>query len=87
MLFHNWGGYYNSLKLQRSVLLPGRPLSYGYFFAVGYWEENITVEECRVTQRVYAHQYYTRLLVTEIYAQRQGAATGNVKQGVLGQIM
>ena len=87
MLFHNWGGYYNSLIMQGLELLLGCPLSYGYFVAVGYWEENITVEECRVTQRVYAHQYYTRLLVTEIYAQRQGAATGNVKQGVLGQIM
>lgn len=43
---------------------------------VGYWEENVTVEECRVTQRVYAHQYYTRLLVTEIFAQRQGTAKG-----------
>ena len=79
MLLHNWGGYYNSLILQALELLPGRAGTERYFVAVGYWEENITVEECRVTQRVYAHQYYTRLLVTEIYAQRQGAATGNVK--------
>ncbi|XP_067933993.1 protein-glucosylgalactosylhydroxylysine glucosidase-like isoform X2 [Watersipora subatra] len=44
----------------------------------GYWEENATVEECRVTLRVYAHQFYTRLLVTEIFAERQGTATGNL---------
>lgn len=44
----------------------------------GYWEENTTVKEATVTQRIYAHQYYNRLLVVEITAQRQGGATGNI---------
>ena len=43
---------------------------------VGFWEEKVIAEECRVTHRIYAHQYYTRLLVAEVFAQRQGAITG-----------
>ena len=46
------------------------------YIYIDYWEENATVEECKVTYRIYTHQFYTRLLVIDLFAQRQGTATG-----------